>query len=310
MATTTVYLPAGTTSWTVPANWTASGAVIDCQGCGGNGAPGVAATSGGGGGGGGAFARLTSPTNMNRGDVLTVQVPAGGAGTACLLKDNTATTVVSADFGINASGITGGAGGLTANSTGTLTKAGGTGGTSSAASLRGGAGGGGAGGPAGAGKNGGNTSSAGGGGGGGSYAPNATIGANGTATVGGNGGDGASATGHGVGASSGVPAVDAIDQSGGGGGGGAPFVSDANASNGAIFPNGDSAHGPGGGGGGAGGNATAVGNGGTTSGQGGGGGGGGNNVTTFGTGGTGGAAGIQITYTMAAIGGTGPMMGV
>jgi hypothetical protein len=135
----TIFLTSGST-WTVPSDWDASSATIEAIGAGGNGAAG-STTAGGGGGGGGAYAAISAPSNINPGDVLSIQIGAAGGGPGSTgdswLKDNTSTIVLRARAGTNGAntgaggGSGGGAGGDTANSVGSTKFAGGTGGGSS-----------------------------------------------------------------------------------------------------------------------------------------------------------------------------------
>ncbi|HWA31399.1 MAG TPA: hypothetical protein VG867_09880, partial [Rhizomicrobium sp.] len=120
----TIFLTSGST-WTVPSDWDASSATIEAIGAGGNGAAG-STTAGGGGGGGGAYAAISAPSNINPGDVLSIQIGAAGGGPGSTgdswLKDNTSTIVLRARAGTNGAntgaggGSGGGAGGDTANS--------------------------------------------------------------------------------------------------------------------------------------------------------------------------------------------------
>ncbi len=131
------FISPGDYVWTCPAGTTA--VLAECKGPGGVGGIATAATNGGGGGGGGAYAKDTitvSAGNYN----LHVGFPG--------ISDTTtfnATSVV-ADFGVNGSGSTGGAGGLVANCTGSVKFAGGTGGNGSTSSAGSGKFGGGSGG--------------------------------------------------------------------------------------------------------------------------------------------------------------------
>ncbi len=221
-----VVLTSGTT-WTVPADWVDANSTIEVigGGAGGAGSGGL----GGGGGGAGAYARITNADLTPSGSV-TYAVGAGGAATAagtdtyfCRTTTNCASiagtaVMVGADNGLAASGITGGAGGTTANSSGTIEYAGGSGGNGDSTGDSGG-GGGGAAGPAGAGKNGGlgsNATTNGGGGGGGCGGGSSAAGSAG-GTSGGNGGAGPGGTGGGTG---GTGAIGGNGSLGGGGGGG------------------------------------------------------------------------------------------
>lgn len=217
-------LTAGTT-WTAPSNLVAIHQ-IRAVGPGGRGAQGGApATNGGGGGGGGAYSELTgsdaSSVDIRASDTVTVSIPTSStAQSPTLLKDRNGTTVISADYGRNATAFsaTGAAGGLASNCIGTTKYNGGNGGNGvSGAGARAGGGGGGAGGPSGHGVNGSNGSGSTGGAGGaagdgtagGASAANNTTGKAGTAGSsfdaqggpgGGGGGGGANAAGGAAGA--------------------------------------------------------------------------------------------------------------
>lgn len=90
MSQTVILLTAGAT-WTVPADWTPLN-TIDCI------APGASGSASlPDGGGAGAFARKNNvSTNLNPGDVVTIQIGAGNSGNATFLKNNVGTTIVSA----------------------------------------------------------------------------------------------------------------------------------------------------------------------------------------------------------------------
>lgn len=75
---TTIYLTSGS-SWTVPSDWSNSGAVIEVIG-GGGGGGGEGGSYYGAGGGGGAYARRTSGVSLSPGQVVSYQIGGGGAG--------------------------------------------------------------------------------------------------------------------------------------------------------------------------------------------------------------------------------------
>lgn len=117
-----VYLTSGT-SWTVPSDWTSSNNTIDAIGSGGDGSTSSA------GGGGGAFARITN-LSLTGGASVTYQIGVGSTDTVFNSTTVSCTVApvpsVCADGGADASGITNGAGGTTANSVGTTEYAGGS----------------------------------------------------------------------------------------------------------------------------------------------------------------------------------------
>lgn len=305
MATQTVYLLAGTTTWTVPAAFSAVTS-IECIGPGGNGAAGhlvVGAPTGGGGGQGGGYGRVNNPGSIVAGNVLSVQIGAAGSTNATFLRNNASTIICQGDYGASASGRTGG-NRVQTNVGAAVTRTGGAGGTTST-NIIGGSGGGGAGGPNGIGAVGGNVT-AGGGGGGGGAASGGFAGANcAVTTPGGNGGNNAAGTGGGAGGTAGFagsPGTAVAFQGGAGGGGGGTAPAGAGGA-GAIGQEWDSTHGAGGGGGGGAGRGTAVagGAGGSaalTNAYGGGGGGGGSssNISLVGAAGAGGPGLIRIVY--------------
>src|SRR3989344_5799484 len=193
------------TTWTVPNDWDSVNNTIEVIGPGGNGAAGTINTNGGGGGGGAAYVAISS-ASLTPGSTITIQIPAGGSELPTLLKDNAATTIVSADYGRNASGATRGAQGTGGASAGTTNISGGLAGSgSSGTGNRGGGGGGGAGGPSGAGgtAGGGNAN----GGGGGSGGDNGANGGAASATTGGAGGNGPGGSGGGGGGTAAVASV-------------------------------------------------------------------------------------------------------
>src|SRR5882672_3976471 len=61
----TVYIPAGTTSWTVPLDWNSASNTIEAVGAGGNGAQGAGTGGGGAGGGGGGSGGYAKITNFS-----------------------------------------------------------------------------------------------------------------------------------------------------------------------------------------------------------------------------------------------------
>lgn len=285
---TTIFLISGST-WTVPSDWNASGATIECIGPGGNG--GKDPNNGGGQGGG--YGKVTSPSNINVGDTLSIQIGAGGSTNPTWLKNNASTIIVQGDYGANASA----GGSRTQTNIGDVTYNGGVGGTPQG--FSGGGGGGGAAGPNGNGARGGNAVH---------YAGNSSSGGGGAASGGSqgadalntspaaSGGDASNGSGHGAGGTSASQSGTAgTPQSGyGGPGGGAAYYTTAvahNAGPGAIGQEWDSTHGAGGGGGGAGGNSGNGADGGL---YGGGGGGCGN---SNGIAGSGAQGVIVITYT-------------
>ena len=277
------------TTWSVPSDWDSTNNTIEIIGPGGNGANATANSNGGGGGGGGAYAKISNAT-LTPGSTIAIQIPAGGAEQPALLKDNTGTVIVSADYGRNAVDATRGAQATAGASTGTIRFSGGLGGTGSTGTLnRGGGGGGGAGGPTGSGGTaaGGNAN----GGGGGSGADNGASGSSSTGTAGGAGGNGPGGTGAGAGGTATSVAEPGTAGSGAGGGGGfsGTGINGAAGSTEALW---DSNTGPGGGGGGGGkGGAAGVG-----ARYGAGGGGGGATSVLAGAGAAGGQGVIVITY--------------
>ena len=111
----TITLPAGTTSWTVPSDWTGSNTIV-CLGPGGNGAKTT-------GGGGGAYAAVYNQ-GLSPGSLISVQVSAGGSQNATWW--NSPTTVLAA-AGLTAVVATPGAGGAAANCVGSTIYGGGVG---------------------------------------------------------------------------------------------------------------------------------------------------------------------------------------
>jgi hypothetical protein len=78
-AQTAIYLTPGTTSWTVPADWTSDNMIELWGGGGGGGNGGSVSSLAGSGGGGGGYARIVNTTSLTPGQVVTVAVGAGGA---------------------------------------------------------------------------------------------------------------------------------------------------------------------------------------------------------------------------------------
>ena len=140
----TVTLTSGTT-WTVPANWNSSNNFVECIGGGAgglqNGAAGV--NYGGPGGGGGAYARGNNIT-LTAGASVPISIGAGGTQGVSGSDTSFNSGAVLAKGGSVGSGTTGGIGGLTATSVGSIKFAGGNGGAGSATINSGGGGGGGA----------------------------------------------------------------------------------------------------------------------------------------------------------------------
>jgi hypothetical protein len=183
---TTIFLVAGTTSYTIPANWNSDDNFVGGIGAGGSGRGGTSygAGGGGGGGGGGAWSEIVNQAHA-AGAVVAVQIGAPG-GTSpgvvnAMSTPPTASTdttwnsaaILKAAHGLAYTGsttitgpqngpIVGGAGGAAASCVGTTKFSGGNGGTSGAGLAYGGVnngggagGGGGAAGPNGAGNAGG-----------------------------------------------------------------------------------------------------------------------------------------------------------
>lgn len=78
MATNTIVLNAGTTTWTVPADWTDSNSFY-FFGCGGNGADNPGGGTGGGGGGSGGYTSVAI-AGLTPGASIATQIPVGGSG--------------------------------------------------------------------------------------------------------------------------------------------------------------------------------------------------------------------------------------
>lgn len=193
-ASSTTYSTPGTFTYVVSTN--ACSQVLDVWGAGGGG--GIHNNNGGGGGGGGAFA--SSTTAFAEDSSHTLVVGGGGPVDSVTRGGNSTvdTTVIVAEGGAGSNNFTGAAGGLASNSTGEITRNGGTGGTGLTTNDTGG-GGGGAGGGAGAGEN----------------------GQDGQTTVGGYGGKANGGTGgEGNGGNGGAGGAGSSASTGGGGGGG------------------------------------------------------------------------------------------
>ncbi len=203
-------IPAGTTTWTAPANVFST--MVEAIGPGGIGADGTI-SNGGGAAGGGEYARLTAFTTIP-GNSYATQVPTGGTGQPTTFDSST----LVANPGHDAIADAGGAGG--SGGTGDVTFDGGAGGDANVNSpFLGGAGGGGCGGPAASGNNGDD--------GGGSTGGNGGLGNGGASFFGGltgEGGGGGNASGNG--SAGGFP--------GGGGAGGGAGGLGASGGNGTI----------------------------------------------------------------------------
>jgi hypothetical protein len=286
---TVVYLTSGS-SWTVPSDWNSSANTIECIGAGGSGA------SPGSGGNGGSYA---IKSNLSLSGTLNIGIGAGGASVISAVGNAGGNTWLGGgSFATCTVGGAGGTAGVSSGSSpsangasvGTITYAGGIGGSSNLG------GGGGAAGPYGAGSTGGgNDGGFDGGGGGGNGGGSSRAGGVGTGTTsytGGAGGASTNGTAGGAGGVRGSTAAGVGSQGSGGGGGaygGGPGIAGAAGGAGAEY---DTSHGSGGGGGGGEGSANhAAGNGGLY----GGGGGGSNAVSGAGANGI-----IVITYTPAA----------
>ena len=158
MVDTVIFLTTGTTTWAVPADWSAVNK-IECIGAGGGGRTGTgAAANAGGGGGGGGYGRAINVAGLT--GTLNVSIGAGGGpsvngGDTWFNGSSVTVATVSAQGGRTPTAVlVGGVGGATATGIGPAAEfAGGTGGAG-AAGVTGG-GGGGAAGPGGVGGNGG-----------------------------------------------------------------------------------------------------------------------------------------------------------
>lgn len=74
-----IYLTPGTTSWTVPIDWTSENTIELWGGGGGGGNGGSSSSLAGSGGGGGGYARIVNTTSLTPGQVVTVAIGTGGA---------------------------------------------------------------------------------------------------------------------------------------------------------------------------------------------------------------------------------------
>lgn len=147
-AATVVFLTSGTT-YTVPSDWTLTN-TIECIGAGGNGRI-ASLTVGRPGGGGGAYAQVS---NLSLSGSVSYVIASGGSQSDTYFNGAASTSAsISCAGGKNATSLIPGAGGSTANSTGTVKYAGGSGASGDVCSGGDGSGGGGggAGGPYGAG---------------------------------------------------------------------------------------------------------------------------------------------------------------
>lgn len=216
----TVVLTAGTTGWTVPADFNRSCNDVKCLGPGGQGFGDVGSN---GGGGGGAYARMPN-MNLTPGTTYNCQVGSGSSENDTWLNT---TSAIIADAGKNAVDTSGAAGGTTASSIGLYEAAGGAGGAGSS----GGGGGGGAGGPNGTGNA------------GATGTPTGGAGGSGDAGSGGAGGPGGT-TGNGTAGSAGTNFGSGYGP--GGGGGGAGTSNDSGGNGGAYGGGGGGASGVGG----------------------------------------------------------------
>lgn len=298
----TEFLTSGT-SWSTPVDWNDSNNSIECIGAGGSGQTASAGVAGAGGGGG-AYAKVT---NVTLSGSISYVVASGGSQNDTYFNGAASSTAsISCAAGKNGSGATAGAGGSTADSTGTVEYAGGAGGIGQAVTTNNAAGaGGGSAGPTGAGQAGGDSIVGigdGGAGGGGSNGGSSTAGGiQVDSTTGSAGGHGTGGTGGGAGGT-GNNSGSAGTDGGGGGGSGRPNDTDDIGGAGGC----DTAfttHGACGGGGAGGSASTFGGDGGAGGTYGGGGGGGGKSTDAnaeYGTAGTGGQGLIVIIYTPAA----------
>lgn len=269
----TILLTSGTT-WTVPADWTTAGSIIECIGGGGAACSYVPNISGGGGGGG--YAKSVGQA-LTPGQVVNMSIGPGGStsstpvfvapagGDTWIANNNTATLITSSGVicgakagGGSSNGAPGSGGAATSAihlGTGSAAFNGGTG--------RGGAsggGGGGAAGPNGAGGSGnGDSQTTNGGAGGGGGNGGGSSSAFGTSTAGANGGNNSLGTGGGSGATvAGNGSPGTLGGGGGGSLGGGATANGGNGGNGIEW----GSFGGSGGGGGEGGFYSGVGNGG------------------------------------------------
>lgn len=295
----------GNQTWTVPADYDASTAKIECIGSGATGDGSTISTHAGASGGGGAYAAIFNPV-LTPGASITYAIGSTATSTtrnvaAETYFNSTASTTASlyCDYGTFFTGNGGSAGqsgianngGTVARSRGTIKYAGGGGGSGSTSAQPSGAGGGGSAGPKGAGRGGGSgtsTRSGSGGGGGNGNLTTKTF-SNTLTTQGGDGGFNWLGYGAGAGGTSGVPPTAGID----GGGGGGEFNTGGGAAGGCDTTIAPTVGACGGGGGGA---RTGGDGSGGNGGQWGGGGGGAGSAATHTFGGAGGQGVIVITY--------------
>lgn len=332
------FLSPGTTTWTVPSDWTSTNSfrVVGA----GAGGPGAINSGGGsiiGGAGGGAYSAITNVSAATLGGVgNTVGVAVGAAGIGgtnganaaasvgtaggdtylCNSTSNCASIAGSAvQVGAKGGGVsttaTAGQGGAAASGVGTVKNSGGNGGAGGNFNTAG-AGGGGAAGPQGNGGAGGDNvggtlgGAGGGGAGGGGSGTNGSAGGNAGVTSGA-GGNNAAGAGGAAGVGSATPGNAGTAGGGGSGGGGSSTTANPGGAGGSTTDF-DATHGVGGGGG-AGGTAAGTGAGGAGAaggncGGGGGGGSGASGAGTFGNGGNGGIGCLAILYTPAASAGS------
>lgn len=291
-----VVIPAGSTTWNVPADWTSASNTIIVISRGGKGANGTINTNSGGGGGPAVFAVVQNAV-LTPSSTVNVQIPVATTAQVAWIKDNNGVVLAQSDYGRDASGVTLGAAGLATNSVGT-TLVEGWGGRNGRTAI--GNDGGGAGGSVGGFTGAPGFSSAGssgGGGGAGGADGGSDAGAAGGSS-GAAGGNNSAGTGAGVG---GTPTTAAVAGIAGGGGPGGHSLVGINAAVGSYVNlgfwdpvsqttiNANAGPGSGGGGGGFGGN-------GASGAYGAGGGGGGSSLTTAGTGANGGDAVIIAVY--------------
>ena len=135
-AVVTTFLTSGV-SYSTPGDWNNTNNSIECIGPGGNGS--FVNAAGGSGGGGGAYAKIT---NLTMSGSIAYVVGLGGSQNDTYFNGVASTSAsISCAPGKNAVTSTGGAGGLTANSTGTTKFAGGAGEAGGSGGGGGGAGG-------------------------------------------------------------------------------------------------------------------------------------------------------------------------
>jgi len=195
MANTVIVLTSGTTFRT-PSDWNNTNNSIECYGAGAGGLiQGTAGVNyGGPGGGGGAYARSNNVV-LSFGVNIPISIGAGGTQGTAGSDTSFNSGAILAKGGSIGSGYTGGVGGLTATSVGTVKFAGGNGGSGNSTAASCGGGGGGAGGPTSAGTAGGaGLTTIGGAGGAGGSPSGGAGGAGGNSSDGGNGGGGSITT--------------------------------------------------------------------------------------------------------------------